>query len=66
MERISNMRLNEFTNPTKYTSADIDTAAYLRQIEKLWPQSIGDDDAPFVLRLKRRPQNDRLKPMDER
>jgi hypothetical protein len=28
------MRLNEFTDPTIYTSTDNDTAACLRQIEK--------------------------------
>jgi hypothetical protein len=60
------MRLNEFTNPRTYPSTDNDTADCLRQIAKLWPQSIGDDDAPLIFCSKQRPQNDRLKPLDER
>lgn len=66
MEGIFNMHLNEFTDPTTYTSTDNDAADCLRQIEKLWPQSIEDDGAPSQLHPKRRPQNVRPKPLDER
>jgi len=45
MERVFNTRLNEFTDPTDYAATDNDTADRLRQIEKLWPSNIGDDDA---------------------
>ena len=45
---------------------DNDAANYLRQIKKLWSQSIEDDDAPLIFRPKQRPQNDRLKPSGER
>jgi hypothetical protein len=60
------MRINEFTNPTDYASTDNDTADCLRQIDKLWPPSTGDDDATLILRPKRRTQNVPLKPLDER
>jgi len=60
------MRLNEFTDPRTYTSTDGETADSLRQIKKLWPQSIGNDDAASQFCPKRRPQNDRLKPLDKR
>ena len=47
------MRLNEFTDPTTYASTDNDTADRLRQIEKLWPQSVGDDNAPSPSHVKK-------------
>jgi hypothetical protein len=45
---------------------DNDAANYLRQIKKLWSQSIEDDDAPLIFRPKQRPQNDRMNALDER
>jgi len=60
------MRLNEFTDPTDYTLTGTDAAKLLKHIERMWPDSIEDDDAPLLLRPKRRPQTDRAKLSDER
>jgi hypothetical protein len=47
------MRLNEFTDPRTHTSTDIDVADCLRQIEKLWPQSIEGDGVSCLIHVKK-------------
>jgi len=47
------MRVNEFTDATDHASTDDDAADDLRQVEKLWPHSIGDDDAACLIQLKK-------------